>query len=160
MGGFQWDRRQQYGLKNQYGWLCLCTKVAIGVYLTKWWKIFCCGVKIEHCYKDIGIREYSEKLSHYCFQNAFSTATGTLANNLPLFDDVDDKELVGYFHCTGFSTSLSSDAHDIPTSEPSRPSYFQQPLLCLTSLFVHSILFRDLKTNRGVGGLKVSERFL
>ena len=76
MGGFQWDRRQQYGLKNQYGWLCLCTKVAIGVYLTKWWKIFCCGVKIEHCYKDIGIREYSEKLSHYCFQNAFLLRLG------------------------------------------------------------------------------------
>ena len=40
---------------NQYGWLLLCTTVAIGMTITNCWKLFRYGVKREHYEKSIGI---------------------------------------------------------------------------------------------------------
>ena len=41
---------------TQFGRLQLCTTVAMGATITNGWKLFCYGVKRDHCEKFIGIR--------------------------------------------------------------------------------------------------------
>ena len=41
---------------TQYGWLRLCTTVAMGMTITNFWKLFYYGVKRDHYDKSIGIR--------------------------------------------------------------------------------------------------------
>ena len=33
---------------TQCGWIRLCTTIAMGMNITNCWKLFCCGVKIDH----------------------------------------------------------------------------------------------------------------
>ena len=64
--------------------------VAMGMTITNYWKLFCYGVKRDHYDKLIGIREFSERLAQDCFNNNFSSDSGTPAKNIPLLDEVDD----------------------------------------------------------------------
>ena len=66
------------------------TTVAMGMTITNFWKLFRCGVKREHYDKSIIIREFSEILAQDCFNNHFSSDSGTPANNISLLDEVDD----------------------------------------------------------------------
>ena len=61
----------------------------MGMTITNFWKLFRYGVKIEHHEKLIGIRELSERLAQYCFNNKFSYDRGTPAKNIPPLDEVD-----------------------------------------------------------------------
>ena len=74
----------------QYGWIRLCTTVAMGMTITNCWKLFRCGIKREHYDKFIGIREFSERLAMDCFSNPFTTDTGTLIKNIPSLDEIDN----------------------------------------------------------------------
>ena len=65
------------------GWLRLCTTVAIGMTITFFHKLFRYGVKRDYYEKLISIREFSERLAQDCFNNLFSTDTGTSSNNTP-----------------------------------------------------------------------------
>ena len=67
---------------TQCVWLRLCTTVALGMTITNFWKLFRYGVKRDHYEKLIGIREFPEPLALDCFNNHFSTDTGTLAKNI------------------------------------------------------------------------------
>ena len=59
------------------GWIWLCTKVSIGMTITNIWKPFICGIKRYHYKKLISIREFLEQLDIGCFNNIFTTDTGT-----------------------------------------------------------------------------------
>ena len=59
------------------GWIRLRTTVAVGMTITNLWKIFRCGVNRDHYDKSIGIRYFSELLALDCFNDPFSTDTGT-----------------------------------------------------------------------------------
>ena len=61
--------------------------------ITNLWKLFHYGVKIYHYDKLIGIIYLLERLALDCFNNIFSTDTGTLEKNIPLLDEVDDGEI-------------------------------------------------------------------
>ena len=89
------------------GWLRLCTTVAMGMTITNCWKLFRCGVKRERYDKLIGIREFSERLAQDCFNNHFSSDSGTPAKNIPHLDEVDDEETVSTCRSLQFSTSIS-----------------------------------------------------
>ena len=91
----------------QCGWIQLCTTVAMGMAINIFWKIFHYGFKRDHYAKLIGIRELLEGLSIDCFNNKFSTDTGSLAKNTPLLDKVDDGETVSTWHALHFSSSDS-----------------------------------------------------
>ena len=66
----------------------------MGITITNCWKLFRYGVKRDHSEKLIGIREFSERLAQDCFNNNFSSDSGTPANNIPPLDEVDDKDTV------------------------------------------------------------------
>ena len=68
------------------------------------------GVKREHYYKSIGIREFSERLAQDCFNNNFSSDSGTPAKNIPLLDEVNDESTVSTCRSLKFSTSFSPSA--------------------------------------------------
>ena len=79
---------------TQCGWLWLCTAVAMGMAINNCWKLFRYGVKRDHYDKLIGIREFSERLAQYCFNNTFSPYRGNPENNIPPLDKVDDGDIV------------------------------------------------------------------
>ena len=66
----------------------------MGMAINRFWKLFHCGFKRDHYAKLIGIRELWEVISIDCFNNTFSTDTGSLAKNTPLLDNVDDGVIV------------------------------------------------------------------
>ena len=72
----------------------LCTTVSMGMTTTNCWKLFRYGVKRYHYDKLIGIREFSERLDQYCFNNKISPDRGNLENNIPNLDKVDDGDTV------------------------------------------------------------------
>ena len=76
----------------------------MGMTMTNFWKLFRYGVKRDHYDKLIGIREFSERLSQDCFNNPFSTDRGTLANNIPPLNEVDDGDAVSTFRELHFSS--------------------------------------------------------
>ena len=55
----------------------------MGMTITNGWKLFRYGVKRDHYEKIIGNREFSEQLSQDCFNNRFSTDSGTQGKNIP-----------------------------------------------------------------------------
>ena len=73
---------------TQCSWMRLCTTVAIGMTITNCWKVFCCGVKIYHYEKLIGIREFLERLDQDCFNNKFSSDRGNPEKNMTSLDEV------------------------------------------------------------------------
>ena len=72
----QYDLALETFWATQYGWLRLCTTVAMGMAITNCWKLFRYGVKRDHYGKLVGIREFSERLALDCFNNTISTDTG------------------------------------------------------------------------------------
>ena len=95
---------------TQCGWLQLCTTVAMGMTITNCWKLFSYGVKREHYDKLIGIIEVLKRLAQDCFNNNFSSDSGTPAKNIPLLDEVDDEDTVYTCRSLQFSTSISPSA--------------------------------------------------
>ena len=79
----------------------------MGMTITNFWKLFCYGVKRYHYEKLIGIREFSEQLAQYCFNNTFSPETGIPENNTPPFDEVDDVDTVYTCCALHFSCCIS-----------------------------------------------------
>ena len=83
------NKSRQYDLAlkkwwvTQCGWLRLCTTVAMVITITNFWKMFSYGVKRDHYDKLIGIRELSEQIAQYFFNNTFSPDRGTPAKNKP-----------------------------------------------------------------------------
>ena len=59
----QSDLRMDKLWVTQCGWQCLCMAVSMLMTITNCLKLFCYGVKREHYYKLIGIRELSERLA-------------------------------------------------------------------------------------------------
>ena len=84
--------------------------VAMGMTITTFWKLFCCGVKRDHYDKLIGIREFSERLVQYCFNNNFSPDRGTPVNNIPPLDEVDDGDTVSTCRSLQFSSCITPSA--------------------------------------------------
>ena len=82
----------------------------MGMTITNCWKLFRYGVKRTHYDKLIGIREFSERLAQDCFNNNFSSDSGTPAKNIPLLDEVDDEYTVSTCRSLKFSTSISPSA--------------------------------------------------
>ena len=95
---------------TQCSWLRLCMPVATGMTITNCWKLFRCGVKRYHYDKLIDIRVFSERLAQDCFNNNFSSDSGTPAKNIPLLDEVDDEDTVSTFRALQFYTSISPSA--------------------------------------------------
>ena len=103
----QYDLALEIFWVTHCGWLRLCTTVSMGMTIINFWKIFCYGVKRDHYDKLIDIREFLGRLALDCFNNPFSTDTGTLENNIPLLDEVDDGETVSTCRALHFSSSGS-----------------------------------------------------
>ena len=78
-------------------------------------KLFCYGVKRDHYEKNIGTREFSERLALDCFNNTFSADTETPEKNIPPIDEVDDGETVYTCRALNFysSTSISTEVRNI-----------------------------------------------
>ena len=91
--------------------------------LTHFWKLLHYRVKIEHYCKEIGTREYLERVAHKCYHNPFPTETGTPAKNMSLLDAVGGEEPVAIHCCLDFTTSLSCAAQEISTSGLITPSF-------------------------------------
>ena len=98
----------------QYGWLRLCTTVAMGITITNCWKLFRYGVKRNHYNKFMGIRELLERITSDCFNNYFTTDTGTLADNIPSLDDIDNEGTVSTCRSLNYSSSSPNNS-DIRT---------------------------------------------
>ena len=79
---------------TQFCWLRLCTTVAMGMKIANCWKLFRSGVKRYHYDKFIGIRELSKRIASDFFNNPFTTDTGTLGNNIPSLDEIDNEGTV------------------------------------------------------------------
>ena len=90
----RYDLELEKYLVTQYGWLWLSTTVDMGMTINNFWKLFRYGVNRYHYDKLIGIREFSDQLSQYCFNNNVSTDIGTPAKNIPPLDEVDDGDTV------------------------------------------------------------------
>ena len=82
----------------------------MGMTITNCWKLFRYGVKRDHYEKLIGIREFSERLAQNCFNNNFSSDSGTPAKNIPLLDEVDYEDTVSTCRSLQFSASISPSA--------------------------------------------------
>ena len=77
------------------------------------WKLYHYGVKRDHYDKLIIIRELLEQLALDCFNNPFSTDTGTLAKNIPPLDEAYEGEI--------FSTCRALEIYSyIPPSTAAR----------------------------------------
>ena len=95
---------------TQFGWLRLCTPVAMGMTITNCWKLLCYGVKRDHYEKLIGIREFLERLAQDCFHKNFSPDGGTPEKNIPNLDEVDDGDTVSTCRALQFSSCISPSA--------------------------------------------------
>ena len=74
--------------------------------MTNFWKLFFYGFKREYCNKFIAIRGLLEIIAVYCFNNTITTYIGTLSNNTPSLDDIDNKYTVST--CRSLNCSSSS----------------------------------------------------
>ena len=98
------------------------------VTITSFWKIFCYGVKRHHYEKLIGIKELSGP-DLDCFNNSFSTDTGTPSKNIPPLDEVNDVEIVYTCRELHFSSSSSrstevSTIYDLTLNSASFSAYY------------------------------------
>ena len=75
--------------------------------ITNFYKLFRCGVKRDHYEKLIGIREFSEQLAQYCFNNNFSPDRGNPEKNIPPLDEVDDGDTFSICRSLHFSSCIS-----------------------------------------------------
>ena len=98
---------------TQHGWMRLCTKVDMGMTITNLWKMFCYGVKRYQYEKLMGIRELLEQLAPDCFNNTFSTDTGTPAKKIPPLDEVSEGKTVSTFRALHFSSCIYPSAASI-----------------------------------------------
>ena len=78
--------------------------------ITNCWKLFSYGVKRDHYDKLIGIRELSERLAQYCFNNKFSSDIGNTAKNIPPLDEVDGEDTVSTCCALQFSGCIYPSA--------------------------------------------------
>ena len=78
--------------------------------ITNFWKLFRYGVKRDHYDKLIGIREFLERLAQDCFNNKFSSDTGTPEKNIPPLYEVDDGDTVSTCRALQFSSCISPSA--------------------------------------------------
>ena len=92
---------------TQCGWLWLCVTVAMGMTITHFWKLFSYGVKRYQYEKLTGIRKKLEPLALDCFNNPFTTDTGTTGEYIPLLDEVDGGETVPTRRTIHFFSSTS-----------------------------------------------------
>ena len=108
------SRNSDLALENwwvtQCGWLRLCALVAMRMTIINFWNVFCYGVKRYNYERLIGIRELSEWLYQYCFNNIFSRDRGTPAKNIPPLDEVDDGDTVSTCRVLHFSSCISPSA--------------------------------------------------
>ena len=95
---------------TQLFWLRLCKTVAMGMNITNFWKLFRYGVKRDHYDKLIGIRELSERITQYCFNNNFSPNRGNLEKNIPTLDEVNDGDTFSTCRALHFSSCISPSA--------------------------------------------------
>ena len=82
----------------------------MGMTINNCWKLFCYGFKRDHYDKLMGIREFSERLAQYCFNDNFSPDRGTPQKNIPPLDDFDDGDTVSTFRALHFSSYISPSA--------------------------------------------------
>ena len=122
----------------------------MGMTITNFWGIFCYGVKRENDDKFVVRREFSEQLALECFNNIFLTDNGTIDENMPLLDEVNDEDPVVTHRHIYFSLPSLIPHIKLLFMNLLSPVFFHQPLLCLPSLFVYSTLFKNQKLNREV----------
>ena len=82
----------------------------MGITITNCWKLFRYGVNRDHYEKLIGIRELSEQLLQYCFNNTFSPDSGTPENNSSPLDELDDGDTVSTCCALHFTSCISPSA--------------------------------------------------
>ena len=102
---------------TQCGWVRLCTTVVMGMTITNYWKLFNIVVKREHYDKFTGIRLLSELITVDCFSNTSTTDTGTPANNMPCFGDIDNKGTVYIYQRLNYSSSSPCNSEIITISD-------------------------------------------
>ena len=90
----------------QFGWLRLCTDIAMGMVITNCWKLFRYGVKRDRHDKFISIREFSEWIAVDWFNNTFTTYTGTPEKNITYLGDIYNEDTV--FTCWNLNYYSSS----------------------------------------------------
>ena len=90
---------------TQCGLIRFFTTVAMGMTITNCWKLFLYGVKRDYYDVFIDIRELSERIAADCFNNTFTTDTGTLSNNIPSLGDIDNKVTVSTYQSLNYSSS-------------------------------------------------------
>ena len=95
---------------TQCGWLGLWTTVSMGMTINGFWKLFHYGFNRYHYEKSIGIRELSEQLAQYFFNNPFSHDSGNPANNIIPLDEFDDGDTVSTCRALHFSSCISPSA--------------------------------------------------
>ena len=88
---------------TQCVWLRLCNNVAVGMKINNFWKLFWYGVKKDHYDNFIGIREFSKRIAADCFNNTFTTDTGTLSKNILSLDEIDNEGTVSYCRRLNYS---------------------------------------------------------
>ena len=108
--------------------------------ITNFWKLFFSGVKRCHYDKLIGIRELLERLAKYCFNNPFSSDSGTPENNIPPLDYVNDVDTVSTFRALNFSSFIYPSAAVCTISD--------MTLNSASSLLDLSILLKNKKLKR------------
>ena len=90
---------------TQYGWLRLCTTVAMRMTITNCWKLLLYGVKRDYYNKFIGIREFLEQIPVDCFNDNFTTDTGVPEKNIPSLDYIDNKVIVYTYQSLNYASS-------------------------------------------------------
>ena len=77
----------------------------MGKVIANFWKLFRYGVKRNHYDKFIGITEFLELIATDCFNNTFTTDTGTLEKNIPFLYGIDNKGTVSTCWSLNYSSS-------------------------------------------------------
>ena len=95
---------------TQCGWIRLFTTIAMGTTITNSWKLFCYGVKTDRYNKFIGIREFLERIAVGCFNNPFTTDTGTPEKNIPSLDDIDNEGTIPTCWILNYSSSSTRNS--------------------------------------------------
>ena len=73
--------------------------------ITNFWKIFRYGINRDYCEKSIGIREFWNNLLFIASKILFQLILGSLTNNMPTLDEVDEGEIVCTCRVLQFSIS-------------------------------------------------------
>ena len=100
----------------------------MGMTINNCWKLCRYGVKRYHYCKFIGIGNFLEQLAIDCFNNNFSTYTGTPSKNTPIPDKVNDGETVYTFReinspSSDYCSTEVRTIYDITINSASSPAY-------------------------------------